>query len=205
MKRALIIVDVQNDFMPGGALGVSGGDEVVPIINELMEHHWDLIVASKDWHPEDHGSFNSTHSKKVGEIIQLGGLEQILWPVHAVANTFGSEFVEGLNIKKIDKIFLKGVDKEIDSYSAFFDNGHRRATGLGDFLKSKGITDVYIVGIATDYCVLFSALDALKLGFHVHIIQDACRGVNLKAQDSDRAISKMRQKGAEIQYKNEWE
>ena len=157
--KALIVVDVQNDFVPGGALAVPEGDRVVPLCNALA-NSFDLVVATQDWHPADHGSFAANHpGRKVGEVIDLQGLQQILWPVHCVQNTPGAQFVHGLDTSRFARIFQKGTDPAIDSYSGFFDNGHRRSTGLGDYLRSNNVTDVYVCGLATDYCVKFTALD----------------------------------------------
>jgi len=196
--RALILVDLQNDFVPGGALAVREGDAVIPIANRVQQA-FDLIVASRDWHPRDHGSFAANHpGKKVGDVIDLNGLSQILWPVHCVQNTHGAEFVPGLDTSRIDRVFLKGTDRDIDSYSAFFDNGHRRSTGMDEYLKERGVRDVYVCGLATDYCVNFTALDACKLGFNVHLIEDASRGVNLKPDDSANALEAIRRAGGQI-------
>ena len=195
--KALIIVDVQNDFCPGGALAVKEGDQIVPIINKIMSK-FDLVVATQDWHPKNHKSFASNNGKKVGEVIDLNGLKQILWPDHCVQGSKGAEFVAKLDAKRIDRIFQKGTDPEIDSYSGFFDNGHKKRTGLDDYLRKKGVDEVYIVGLATDYCVKFTALDAVELGFKTYLIQDACRGVNLNNHDSDEAIQGMKTKGVGI-------
>jgi nicotinamidase/pyrazinamidase len=198
MKRALIIVDLQNDFVPGGALAVNGGDEIIPLVNQL-QRHFDLVVATQDWHPANHGSFAANHAgKRAFEMITLGGLPQVLWPSHCVEGTAGAEFVRGLEIARICKVFHKGTDPEIDSYSGFFDNGHRKATGLGDFLRAMGVSDVYVVGLATDYCVQFTALDARQLGFETYLIEDACRGVNLKPGDVEQAIATMRAAGVHV-------
>jgi nicotinamidase/pyrazinamidase len=197
-NQALILIDLQNDFMPGGALPVSEGDAVIPIANDVQEK-FDLIVASKDWHPRDHGSFAANHpGKKVGDVIDLHGLPQILWPVHCVQNTRGAEFGLALRTDRITKTFLKGADAAIDSYSALFDNGHRRSTGMTEFLRERNVGDVYLLGLATDYCVKFTALDAVGEGFKVHLIEDACRGVNLKPTDSEVAINEMGRAGAVI-------
>jgi len=196
--RALILVDLQNDFMPGGNLPVPGGREVIPIANNLQKH-FDLIVATKDWHPANHGSFASNHSNRnPGDQIELVGLPQILWPNHCVQNTSGAEFVEGLDTKRIHKVFHKGTDPKIDSYSTFFDNAHRKSTGLDDYLKKKGIEEVYVLGVATDYCVKFSVLDACMLGFKTYVIADACRAVNLKPDDEKQALAEMENAGAKI-------
>lgn len=196
--RALIIVDVQNDFVPGGALAVPGGNEVVQVLNCLQER-FDLVVATQDWHPANHGSFASNHpGKKPGDIIDLNGLSQILWPAHCVQNTTGANFVPGLKTEHIAKVFQKGTDPGIDSYSGFFDNGHRKSTGLDDYLKSVGVREIYVAGLAADYCVKFTALDAMALGFKTWLVTDACRGVNLKPGDVAKAIEEMRQAGVEL-------
>jgi nicotinamidase/pyrazinamidase len=195
--KALIIVDVQNDFLPGGALAVKEGDQIIPLINRLQSK-FDLIVATQDWHPKDHGSFAGNHNKNPGEKIQLAGLEQILWPDHCVQETPGADFAADLKVEKIDKVFCKGTNKNIDSYSGFFDNGHKKSTGLGDYLKEKGVTEVYIVGLATDYCVKFTALDAVRLGYKTYLIVDACKGVNLKIGDVTHAIEGMQKAGVVI-------
>lgn len=200
---ALLVIDIQNDFLPGGSLAIKKGDEVIPIIQELLNKNFDLIVATKDWHPKDHGSFAVTHQKRVGEIIDLEGLPQILWPVHCVQGTYGAEFAKGWDSHKIHHIFHKGTEKNIDSYSTFFDNGHRKSTGLGDFLKEKNVKKVFIAGLATDYCVKFSTLDAINLGFTTFVIEDACRGVNLQEGDSERAIEEMKTAGAQLIHSSE--
>ncbi len=196
--RVLILVDLQNDFVPGGALAVPRGDEVVPLANRLAER-FDLVVATQDWHPANHGSFATEHQgREPGDTIELGGLEQILWPVHCVQETSGAEFVEALDMDPVKKIFQKGTQRDIDSYSGFFDNGHRRATGLGDYLKEQSVIDVYVLGLATDYCVKFTALDARSLGFRTHLVEDACRGVDLTPGDVDRAVEEMRATGVRV-------
>jgi len=196
--KALILVDIQNDFVPGGALAVPGGDAVVPVCNKLTLA-FDLVAATQDWHPANHGSFAANHpGRKAADVIDLNGLPQILWPVHCVQDTLGAAFLPTLDTGRVDRVFQKGTDPGIDSYSGFFDNGHRKATGLGDYLKSKGVTDVFVAGLATDYCVKFTALDSLRLGFKTHLVEDACRGVSLKPGDVDRAIDEMKRAGVEI-------
>ena len=196
--KALIIVDVQNDFLPGGALAVPRGDEIIPLVNDL-QNGFELVLATQDWHPPDHGSFAANHpGKKPGDRIMLDGIEQILWPVHCVQNTLGAEFAPGFATKRITRVFQKGVDPRIDSYSTFFDNAHRRATGLDDYLKQRGVTDVYLAGLALDYCVKYSVLDACQLGFSAHVIVDACRGIDLAPGDVDLAIKEMKASGANI-------
>ncbi len=198
MTRALVIVDVQNDFMPGGALPARDGDEVVPVINRLQPR-FDVVIATQDWHPPDHGSFASNHpGKKPGDVIDLHGLEQILWPDHCVQGSPGAELHPALDRTRIDKIVRKGTDPAIDSYSTFFDNGRRKSTGLEDDLRRRGVTDVYLAGLATDYCVLWSARDAVELGFRTHVVRDGCRGVDLRPGDSEHAFEAMRALGIEV-------
>jgi nicotinamidase/pyrazinamidase len=176
--KALIIVDIQNDFLPGGALAVQNGDAVIPVINKLQSQ-FDLVVATQDWHPEDHKSFASMHpGKKIFDEIKLNGLPQVLWPDHCVQETKGAEFSSMLDTKKIEAIFRKGMDNNIDSYSGFFDNGKKKATGMGAYLKGRGITSIYVCGLAADYCVNFTALDGLELGFDSTIITDATLPIN---------------------------
>lgn len=195
---ALIVVDIQNDFLPGGALAVSDGDTIIPIVNELQDK-FPLVVATQDWHPPNHGSFAASHpGRQIYEQIDLHGLPQTLWPVHCVQNTPGAEFAPMLRRDRIAQVFTKGTDPGIDSYSGFFDNGHRRATGMGDWLKQRGVTQVFVCGIATDYCVKFTALDAVQLGFKTHLIEGASRGVDVKPGDVARAIEQMRSAGVVI-------
>jgi nicotinamidase/pyrazinamidase len=201
--KALIIADLQNDFMPGGALAVKEGDQVISIANKLMPY-FDLVVATQDWHPADHGSFAFNHpGKKPGDLIQLGGLEQVLWPIHCVQKSRGAAFVTEFDLSHVHKMFHKGVNSEIDSYSGFFDNGHRQSTGLGDYLKSKKISDVYVMGLATDYCVKYTVLDAHRLGFKTYLILDGCRGIDLNSGDVNRAIEEMKQAGVKVVQSSE--
>ncbi|MBO6936062.1 MAG: bifunctional nicotinamidase/pyrazinamidase [Deltaproteobacteria bacterium] len=201
MTRALILVDIQNDFMPGGALAVPDGFAVVPVANALLPT-FDLVVASQDWHPAGHGSFASSHEGKApGEMGELAGMPQVMWPDHCVQETEGAAFVESLDLSRAPKgveVFQKGTDPRIDSYSAFFDNGHRKDTGLGDWLKAREVRQVVIVGVATDYCVKFTALDAAELGFDVVLLEDGCRGVNLQPDDSEKAKDEMRAAGVTV-------
>jgi nicotinamidase/pyrazinamidase len=194
--KALIIVDLQNDFLPGGALPVPTGDEVIPLANEL-QRHFDLILATQDWHPPDHGSFAANHkSKKPGDHIILDGIEQILWPVHCVQKTHGAEFAPSFDTSRIAHIFHKGTERNIDSYSTFFDNAHRRHTGLAHYLEKRSIKDIYLLGLALDYCVKYSALDARQLGLKTHVVLDGCRGIELESGDIDQALEEMRRAGA---------
>lgn len=196
--KALIIVDVQNDFIPGGALAVKEGDQVVPIINELQQK-FDFIVATQDWHPADHGSFAANHSnKKIGEFIDLNGMQQILWPVHCVQETTGAEFHPDLKTEKWKAVFKKGTNPKVDSYSGFFDNNRMGDTGLSSFLQENGIEEVFVCGLATDYCVKFTVLDAISEGFKTTLIADATRAVNIQENDDLKAIKEMSASGAKV-------
>ncbi len=175
---ALIIVDVQNDFLPGGSLAVPDGDKIVPVINTLQDK-FELVVATQDWHPEDHGSFASNHEgKEPFDKTLLEGLEQILWPDHCLQSSKGADFTGKLNNKRIEAIFRKGMEKQIDSYSGFFDNGKKKATGLADYLRGRGVERVFIAGLAADVCVGFTTLDALELGFETFVIEDATKPID---------------------------
>jgi nicotinamidase/pyrazinamidase len=194
--KALIIVDLQNDFLPGGALPVPRGDEAIPLANEVQQR-FELVVATQDWHPPDHCSFAANHpGKKTGDRIMLDGIEQILWPVHCVQNTHGAEFAPAFDTTRIAHIFHKGLDPRIDSYSTFFDNAHRRHTGLADYLKKRSIKDIYLMGLALDYCVKYSVLDARQFGLNTHVILDGCRGIELERGDIDRALDEMKRADA---------
>jgi len=195
--KALILLDIQNDFVPGGALPVPRGNEVVPVANRLVKH-FDWIIATQDWHPKNHSSFASTHHRPVGATIDLNGLPQILWPDHCVQNSKGAELVQELDKTGIQKIIPKGTDPNIDSYSAFFDNGHRKATELESFLRRCNIDEIYIMGLATDYCVKWTALDAVHCGFRTNLILDGCRGINLTPRDIQNAIEEMKAAGVKI-------
>lgn len=232
--RALILVDLQNDFCTGGALAVPHGEDVVPVANRLMSLA-DVVVATQDWHPAGHGSFAVNHpGRKPFELAELGGLPQVLWPAHCVQWTGGAQFHPGLDTRRIARVFPKGTDPGIDSYSGFFDNGfepqerigpaergdalrgigtpapprsvamdggaqrRRKATGLGDWLKDQRVDDVLVCGLATDYCVKATAIDAAGLGFRTTLIEDACRGVGLQPQDVAAALTAMRQAGVTI-------
>jgi len=198
-EQALILVDLQNDFLPGGALGVPGGDEVIPIANKLMDD-FGIVVATQDWHPSDHGSFAANHpGKQTFEQTELNGLPQTLWPIHCVQGTPGAGFAPGLEVDRITRIFQKGTDPGIDSYSGLYDNGHRQSTGLGEWLKEQGVKKVTVCGIATDYCVKFTALDALEAGFEVTLHRPACRGVDLSPGDVEAAVAEMEAKGVRIE------
>jgi nicotinamidase/pyrazinamidase len=198
MKKALIIVDVQNDFLPGGALAVTDGDAILPLINETQKD-FELIVATQDYHPSNHASFAVNHpGKKPGDIIDLQGIKQVLWPVHCVQGSQGAEFSPKLDTTEITRVFRKGTDPNLDSYSGFFDNGHRKDTGLEGYLKDQGVTDVYICGLTADYCVKFTALDALKCGFNTWLYRGATRAVNLSPGDFDKSIHEMASAGVKM-------
>jgi len=177
--RALIIVDMQYDFLPGGTLAVPEGDKIIQTINKLQDEY-DIIVATQDWHPNDHDSFVTAHlgSQPFSKIL-LNEKEQVLWPVHCVQGTRGAELIQTLNQEKIDKIFKKGMDKEVDSYSGFFDNDKLKSTGLGDYLTGRGVTEVAVCGLALDYCVYFTANDSIDLGFKTSIIENASKPIDL--------------------------
>ena len=196
--RALLLVDIQNDFVPGGALPVPDGDAVVPVANALTPR-FGLVVASQDWHPPGHGSFASAHPGRTpGEVVDLGGVDQVLWPDHCVQNAPGASFHSALDVGGIDHVVRKGTDPGIDSYSAFFDNGHRKDTGLAAFLREHGVDEIVVCGLATDYCVRATVLDAMGLGFGVTVIEDGCRAVDLAAGDGERALGEMRSAGAAV-------
>jgi nicotinamidase/pyrazinamidase len=195
--KALVLVDLQNDFCPGGALAVPHGDEVVPVANRLAAR-FPLVVATQDWHPPDHGSFAANRGKQPYQLGELGGLPQVMWPVHCVQGSAGAAFHPGLDTTRIARVFPKGTDPAIDSYSGFFDNGKRKATGLGDWLRAQGVDQVAVLGLATDYCVRATALDAVGLGFAVTLVADGCRAVDLQPGDGARAIEELRQHGVTI-------
>lgn len=178
MTTALIIVDMQNDFLPGGALAVAGGDIIIPEINRLAIEY-DLVVATQDWHPHNHGSFASQHEgARPFDMGQLGGMPQVMWPDHCVQGSFGADLSRELDQERVEAIFRKGMNPEIDSYSAFFDNGKLKATGLEGYLRGRGVTEVHICGLAADYCVWYTAKDAIELGFEAVIMLDAVKAIN---------------------------
>jgi nicotinamidase/pyrazinamidase len=196
--RALILVDLQYDFCPGGALAVARGDETIAVANRLLPY-FSTVAATQDWHPADHGSFASQYpGKQPGQSIELGGVPQILWPPHCVQGSRGAELHAGLRREKITEVFPKGTDRTIDSYSGFFDNGHKKSTGLADWLRARWISRIYVMGLATDYCVKATALDARELGFETWVIEDGCRAVELAPGDGERALGEMRAAGVTI-------
>ena len=195
--QALIVVDVQNDFCPGGPLAVPGGDEVVPVINDLREG-FDIVVLTQDWHPPNHCSFAKVHGKEPGETIAVNGLEQTLWPVHCVRDTPGAALHPDLIALNTDLRIRKGTDPNLDSYSAFFSNGHRKKTDLDNLLKGRDVNQVTVAGLATDVCVRATVLDACDLGYEVTVPVSGCRAVNLDPGDGERAEQEMREAGATL-------
>lgn len=194
--KTLIIIDVQNDFMPGGSLAIKNGDAIVPVINSIQEK-FDLVVATQDWHPLSHASFASNYTgKKEYDIIKLNGLDQVLWPNHCVQDTIGAEFHSDLKTDQIAAVFRKGMNVEIDSYSGFYDNGHLKSTGLAGYLRELKANDLYFCGLAADICVYFSLLDALKEGFKATLIEDA--SCPLSEVDFLRLKDDLISKGAKI-------
>ncbi|MCJ8164870.1 bifunctional nicotinamidase/pyrazinamidase [Pontibacter sp. E15-1] len=194
--KALLLIDIQNDFLPGGALAVPEGDTIFPLVNALQQQ-FELVVATQDWHPANHNSFASQHpGKQVYEVVELQGLPQVLWPDHCVQGTAGARFSEDLELNKVEAIFRKGMNPEIDSYSGFYDNGHLKSTGLADYLRGKGVTEVYLCGLAADYCVYFSAKDALREGFRAYLIEDATQAID--AAGFEKAKTDLLQHGGHI-------
>ena len=185
--KALLLIDVQNDFMPGGALPVAGGTDIIPLLNSLQPR-FDLVVATQDWHPARHRSFASQHPGRAAfSQMDLHGLLQTLWPDHCVQNTPGADFHPALDMARVEAIFRKGTDPEIDSYSGFFDNGHRKSTGLADYLRGRGISKVHVAGLAADYCVYFSAKDARAEGFETFFLEQATRAIDAAGYAAARA------------------
>ena len=194
--RALVVVDLQNDFCPGGALAVPGGDAVVLVVNAITRR-FDLVVATQDWHPADHGSFAVNHAgASMGDVVDLGGVSQVLWPAHCVQDTAGAEFHADFDRAPVAAIIRKGMDPGVDSYSTFFDNARKRITGLGGYLRDRSVTEVWFAGLATDYCVAYSVLDAVDLGFSAVVLTDACRGIDLAPGDVGHALDGMVAAGA---------
>lgn len=194
-ERVLLIIDVQNDFCPGGSLAVEDGDAVVPVINALMPL-FHRVVATQDWHPPDHVSFASSHpGRKPLDRVGAGGIEQVLWPDHCVQASRGAELHPRLETGRIELVLRKGLRKNLDSYSAFFENDRRTDTGLRFYLKGIGTREIYLCGLATDYCVFASAMDARWLGFRVTLVRDACRGVDFPKGSVQEALAAMEKAG----------
>lgn len=203
-RNCLIITDIQNDFCPGGALAVAEGDKIIPIINKIVQK-FDKAVATQDWHPPGHVSFATTHKKNPYEIITVDGIQQVLWPDHCIPGTFGADFHKDLDLRKVGLIIRKGNDLNIDSYSTFIENDKKTFTGLHYYLQGLAIKDLYFCGLATDYCVHYSALDAVEMGFNAYVILDACRGVDVPAGSINAAIQEMKERGIRILNHNKLE
>jgi nicotinamidase/pyrazinamidase len=196
--KALLLVDIQNDFLPGGALAVPNGDAVIAVANRLMPVY-PLVVATQDWHPAGHQSFASAHpGRSVGDVVDLHGMQQILWPDHCVQDTPGAELCGDLDRRRIAAVVRKGTDPQFDSYSGFHDNGRQKSTGLARLLRDRGATGVDVMGLATDYCVKFTVLDALAEGFDTSLLITGCRGVERQPGDCARAIEAMQKAGARM-------
>ncbi len=191
--KTLILIDIQYDFLPGGALEVKEGDQIIPVVNKIIKE-FDLFVATQDWHPKDHKSFASNHSgKKEFDKIILRDQDQILWPDHCIQNSKGAEFHKDLDLTNVEAIIRKGMDTEIDSYSGFYDNGHLKSTGLAGFLRERDAVELYFCGLAADICVYFSIKDALKEGFKCYMIEDATKPWN--PDDYNKVKSELKEKG----------
>lgn len=194
--KTLVLVDIQNDFLKGGSLAVPEGEKIIKPINKIIKQY-DLVIATKDWHPKNHISFASNHSdKKIGDIINVNGVDQVLWPDHCIQNSYGSDFPEQLDISKLAKVVYKGSDANIDSYSGFFDNGHFRSTGLSDYLKSKDVYKIDYVGLATDYCLKYTAIDSVSEGFKTRVLINCIKGIEEKG--CELALNEMKSKGVEL-------
>lgn len=198
--KALIVVDVQNDFCPGGALAVKDGDKIVPLINSIMKKGiFQTVIATQDYHPRNQVSFASNHkNKKEFEQVEINGIKQTLWPDHCVAGTRGAEFHPDLESSAFNLILRKGTNPPVDSYSVFLENDKKTETGLHGYLQALHITDIYICGLATDYCVYYSAMDALQYGFKTGVLVDACRGIDVPAGSVDSALARMKDAGIKI-------
>lgn len=200
-RQALLLIDLQNDFCSGGALAVREGEQTIAVANRLaaeFQQRGETVIATLDWHPAGHGSFASNAGTTPGTLGQLHGLPQVWWPDHCVQHSDGAQLHPALDRAAIDLLVHKGENAEIDSYSAFYDNGHRQQTVLDGWLKEHGVTALTIMGLATDYCVKFSVLDALALGYQVTVVAEGCRGVNLHPDDSRNALTDMVQAGASL-------
>ena len=201
--RALLLIDIQNDFMPFGSLPVADGDAVVAVANALAPR-FELVVATQDWHPAGHASFASSHpGHSAGEVVDVAGLPQVLWADHCVQNSPGASFHSGLDVAQIDYVTRKGTDPAIDSYSGFFDNNHAKDTGLSAYLRGRGVEEIWVAGLALDYCVKFTALDGRGEGFAVVVAEDGCRAVNLAPDDGPRALAEMAAAGCRIAKSSE--
>ncbi|MCD6113350.1 MAG: bifunctional nicotinamidase/pyrazinamidase [Bacteroidales bacterium] len=197
--KALIIVDIQNDFLKGGSLAVPDGNAIIPVINKILPV-FDILIYTKDWHPANHKSFASNHKEKnVYDVVDLKGISQVLWPDHCIQNTFGAEFHKDLIISGKNTYYIfKGTDPNVDSYSAFFDNKKIHDTGLNKLLKEKNIDEVYICGLSTDYCVKYTAIDAIELNYNTYIVADATKAVNINPDDYEKSLEELKNIGVKI-------
>lgn len=195
-KKALIIVDMQYDFLPGGALAVDNGDEIIPVIARIQDD-FEVVVATQDWHPAGHGSFASSHEGKVPfDVIDMHGHPQVLWPDHCVQGSRGAELTDELDMTRVSAIFRKGMDPGVDSYSGFFDNNRERRTGMAGYLNDLGVTDIYVAGLAADYCVYYTAKDGQDLGFNSYFIENASLAISVDTYQP--ALKDMREQGVVI-------
>jgi len=197
-RPALLVIDVQNDFCPGGSLPVPEGDAVVPVINRLLPR-FPVVVATQDWHPRDHVSFASNHpGTEPFSTIELQGVAQTLWPDHCIPGTHGAELHAGLDTAPLDLVLRKGMSPQLDSYSAFFENDRRTPTGLAGYLRERGVSEVYLSGLAADVCVYFSALDAARLGLSATFIEDATRGIDAPPGTLAERLEELRRSGVRM-------
>jgi nicotinamidase/pyrazinamidase len=202
-KKALLVVDVQNDFCPGGALAIPAGDTVVPIINKIQPV-FDTIIATQDWHPPNHVSFAANHpAKNVYDVIPINDMSQVLWPAHCVSGTMGADFHSALETQRFQLILRKGMAPGLDSYSVFLENDKKTRTGLDGYLRSLEIKKIFLCGLATDYCVFYSARDAVSFGFETEVVIDACRGVDVPAGNIEMAVRQMKNIGVTFIYSAE--
>ena len=197
MSHALLVIDVQNDFCPGGALAVADGDDIVRGINAIMPEY-DAVILTQDWHPAGHSSFATTHGADPMTLTQMPYGPQVLWPDHCIIGTNGAAFHSDLNVDAADMIIRKGYNPAIDSYSAFFENDHLTPTGLEGYLRTRAIDTLTLVGLATDFCVNYSAVDAAKLGFNVTVRMNLCRAIDFDGS-LDAAIAGMTQAGVSVE------
>ena len=203
--KAILLVDIQNDFLPTGSLPVPDGHGVIPVANRLLaQPAARVVVATLDWHPADHQSFASQHpGKQPFEVVDLHGLQQVLWPDHCIQHSHGARLASTLRTRDIQRVFFKGTNPEIDSYSGLFDNGHRQATGLHEYLRDLGVRELLVLGLALDVCVKHTVLDACQLGYGVTVVEDGCRGVDVVPGESERARAAMRAAGARLATSDE--